>query len=123
MREFVAARFTLTEGAAQLVERFYKERLHVVWLEPPRLRALHIFPNAGNAAGVHSVVGKRPFFQEILKMRTIHGMFYGLSQTCPNLGLISITDGFDQEIPQRLPLELQLAKNVENLPAERFPGF
>src|SRR5207237_9194391 len=40
-----------------------------------------------------------------------------------HLGLVAVTDGLDEAIPERTALELELAEHIENLSAQGLPGL
>ena len=73
-----------------------KERLNVVRLQSACLGAFHVFADAANPAGIHGVVGKSPLFEKVPQPVTIERVLHHLCQASPNLGLISIADGFNK---------------------------
>ena len=54
-------------------------------------------------------------------MLAIDGVGDDLRQRGANFGSFAVADGLDQQIPQGLALELELAEHVEDLSAERLP--
>ena len=69
--DLVAARLPLLGRAAQKPERLVEEGLDIVRLEAAGLGPLHIFADALDPAGVHGVVGERPFFQQVPQLAAV----------------------------------------------------
>ena len=81
---------------------------------------LHVFADAVNAAGIHRVVGQRAFFQQILQLAAVEGVLHALWSAGRAPRLFAVADGLDQQIAQRFALELELAKDIEHLAAQRL---
>src|SRR4030067_2643271 len=86
-----------------------------MWLQAARIGTLHVFSDAVNTARVHGIVGKRPFFEQILEMAAVERMVENGGQIGHYLGTFTVPDSLDQKITQRFALELQFAKYVEHL--------
>src|SRR5262245_5977656 len=112
MSHLVATRFTLSSGAAELIECFEEERLDVVRLQPSGFRAFHVLSNAGDAASIHYVVGQSTLLKQALELRAIDGVGDSLRQFGAYLRALAITDGLNQQIPERPALELEFAEHV-----------
>ncbi len=92
-------------------------------LQAPRFRSLHLLTHALDPRGVHRVVHELPALQEVLQRGAIERLIDGSVQPGPHLRLLAVTDGVEQQLAQRPPLELQLSDHVEDLVAERLPGL
>ena len=111
----------LAGGAAEALERFEEERLDVVRLQAARLGALHLLAHALPR-------GWRPSRRGRARVPRSDPARCGRSTPCSidareagaHLGLVAVADGLDQQVAQRLALELQLAEHVEDLAAERL---
>ena len=119
----IPARLPLDDPSPQQLERLKEERLDVVRLEPPHLGPLHFLANAVHPRGVHRLACQGRLLEEVPHPSTVKGVAHDLSQSRLHVGELAIADGFQQEIPQGLPFELQLPEHIENLPAEGVPGF
>src|SRR5208282_2659735 len=118
--DLVAARFALLGRPAQKSERLVEERLDIVRLEAAGLGALHLFSDSPDPAGVHGVVGERPFFKQVPQPPAVEREIEHHLQAGPHFGLIAVPDRLDEQLAQGSPLELKLAEHVENLAAERL---
>ena len=85
---------------AEAFEGLQEKRFDVMGLETPRLGAFHVLADAMHAAGIHRIVGQRPFLQQIPKLALVKNAIYHLRQAGAHLRLFAITDGADQEFPQ-----------------------
>ena len=74
MGHLIATRLPLLDGAAEASERLHEERLDVMRLKSARLSPLHFLPDAVDAAGIHRVMGKRSFFEQILQLAPVEGV-------------------------------------------------
>ena len=74
MGYLITARLALARCAAQTLESFEEERLDVVRLQAAGFRAFHILSDTSDTAGVHHVVSQSAFFEQVLEVRTIHGI-------------------------------------------------
>jgi hypothetical protein len=64
--------------------------------------------------------GQSALLQKILDCACGSKRFvHDLVSRVPHLGLVAVADGLDEQLAQRLALELELAEHVEDLPAER----
>ena len=88
-------------------------------LEPARLGPLHVLADAMYARRVHGVVSQGLVFQEVLDVSLVEGVLDHLRQPRAHVGLLAIADGVDQQFAQRPTLEMELAKHVEHLAAQR----
>ena len=118
--DLVPSRFPLLDGTAKSPEGFQEEGLDVVRLQPAGLGPLHLFAHAEHARRVHAVMRQRPFFEQVLQLGLVEGVRHHLRQPRADFGPFAVADRFDQQVAQRLPLELELAQHVEHLPAERL---
>jgi hypothetical protein len=119
MRCLVAARLALSCGTAEPLEGFEKERLDIVRLQPASLGPLHFLADLVYARGIHRIMGQRPLFEQAPERLPVEGVVDDPVEPRPDLGLLAVADGIDQEVAQRSPLELQLAEHVEHLAAQR----
>ena len=92
-------------------------------LQAAGLGALHVLADALDAARVHGVVGKRALFEQVLELVAVERVLHDRREAGAHLGLIAVADGLDQQIAQRLALELELAEHVEDLAAEGLAGL
>ena len=74
MGNLIASSFPLPGGPAKLLERLQEEGLDVMRLQPSGLGPLHVFANAVDPAGVHSVRRQRAFFQQIAQVVIVEGL-------------------------------------------------
>jgi len=98
MGDLMAAWFPLSGRATKAAERFEEKGLDVMRLQAARFGALHVLPNAMDAARVHGVVSESSFFQQVLKSTTVERVIKHLRQAGTDLGLIAIADCLNQEI-------------------------
>jgi hypothetical protein len=66
-----------------------------MWLQAAGVRALHVFPNAGDTACIHYVVSQSRVFKQVLEVRTIDGFGDGLRQFSPYFRALAVTDRLD----------------------------
>ncbi len=118
VRDFVPSGLPHSDGSPEPPEGFEKERLDVVRLQPPRLRALHVLPDAGDAACVHDVVRDGVFFEEFFDGAPVDAVFDGPRELRADVGPVAVADGFDEEVAQRASFELEFAEDVEDASAE-----
>lgn len=118
---FVAARFALFGGAAESLESFVKKGFDVVRLQTASVGAFHVYADTLNLAGVHGIVGKHALVEQTLKVVTVECCVEHGGKKCFDLGFFAMADGFDEQLAQRLALELELTEYVEDLSAECLP--
>ena len=124
--DLVAARLALADRAAQALEGFQEERLDVVRLQPARLSPLHLLAHARHAARVHRVVGQRPLLDQALEVRPVDSVLDGARQAVPDLRLVPVADGLDEQVAKRSACphrKLELAEHIEHLTAQRLARF
>src|SRR5262249_6040453 len=105
------------------LKRLQKEGFDVMRLEAPRLGPLHLLPDPIDAARVHRVMRECAFLEEILELAPVERIGYHPRQPGTYFGLLAVADGLDQQVAQRLPLELELAQHVEHLASQRLAGL
>ena len=120
MADLVPSRLPLADIAAEQTECLQEERFDEVGLEPPRFEALHVFPNLLDLGCIHAVVRQRPLFKKLLAVLAVGQVVDYLMQACLDFGLVTVADGFDEQIAEPLFAE-QLAQNVEDAPAKSLP--
>jgi hypothetical protein len=64
-------------------------------------------------------VGQCPLFEQVPKLGLIEGVGDNLGQPCPYLGQFAVAHSLDQEFAQGAALKHHLAKDIEDLPAQR----
>ena len=72
---------------------------------------------------VHGILGQCVFVDQFLQGFHVQGTIHDLIQFIPHLGLIPVTDGGNQQIPEGLILEGDIPKYIEYLTAEGIPFF
>jgi hypothetical protein len=77
-----------------------------VRLEPSRLGALHLRAHARHRTRVHCIVDQCPLIEQRRELLAIHRVSDGLSQPGPHVGALAVADGGDQQVAQRLALEV-----------------
>ena len=120
MSDFVAAGFTLLDGAAKALEGFVKEGFDVMGLQAAGVGTFHVLSDALNLAGIHGVVREHPFFKQFLKMATVECGVEHRGEESFDLGLFTMADGLNQQVAQGFAFELEFAEHVEHLPPERL---
>jgi hypothetical protein len=120
--EFVAAGFAFAGGAAEALEGLEEEGLDVVGLELAGFGAFHVVADARDVAGVHGVDREDAVLDEVLEVRSVDGVVDGALEAGADVGAVAVADGFDEQVAQRLAVELELAEDVEDLPAEGVAG-
>ena len=123
MGHLISPRLLLTHRATEALERLDEKRLNVVRLQSTRVCALHLLAHPRHPTGIHDVMGERTIFYQRLKVRPIDSVLNSGRQARTHLRQIAITNGFDEQIAQRSPLELELAEYVEYLPAQRLTSL
>ena len=96
--DLVAARLPLLGRAAQKPERLVEEGLDIVRLEAAGLGPLHVLADALDPAGVHGVVGERPFFQQVSQLAAVERVIEHRLQAGPHFGLIAVPDRLDEQL-------------------------
>ena len=94
--DLVAARLPLLGRPAQEPEGLVEEGLDVVRLKASGLGALHVLADAVDPAGVHGVVGERPFFQQVPELAAVERVFQDRRQAGTHIGLVAVPDGLDE---------------------------
>ncbi len=74
-----------------------EEGLDIVRLKAPGLGAFHILADAVHSAGVHGVVGERPFFQQVPELAAVERVFQDRGQAGAYIGLVAVPDGLDEQ--------------------------
>jgi hypothetical protein len=121
--DLVAAWFPLAERTTQLLEGFKKEGFNVVGLETASLSTFHLFSHPGHAAGIHTLMGERALFEQILDLSAIDRIFDCLGKSGTHLRTFPVSDRLNKQVPQWSALELDLAKNVKHLTSEGSPSL
>ena len=114
--DLVAARLALLGRAAQKPERLVEEGLDVVRLQAAGLGPLHVFADAVDPAGVHGVVGERPFFQQVPQLAAVERVFEHRRQAGAHLGLVAVADGLDEQLAQGSPSNWSLPSTSNTWP-------
>ena len=118
--DLVTPRLALPDRAAQPLKRLPEEGLDVMRLQPLGFGALHVFADTVHAPGIHGVLSQGAFFQQGLELAALECVVHGGVEASANLRLFPVAYRLHQEFPQRAPLELELAEDVEHLPAQGF---
>ena len=93
-----------------------EERLDVVRLEAAGLGPLHVLADAVDPAGVHGVVGERPFFQQVPELAAVERVFQHRRQAGAHVGLVAVADGLDEQVAQRAPSNWSLPSTSKTWP-------
>jgi hypothetical protein len=56
--------------------------------------------------------------EQVLELAAVEGVVKYCREPSPHLGLIAVANGLDEQIAQRVSLELEFAKHVEHLSPE-----
>jgi hypothetical protein len=62
-------------------------------------------------------VGQRPILDQAFQMLPVDAVLDCTCQPCADFWLIPVSDGFDQQLTQGLPFELEFAQYIEYLTA------
>lgn len=92
-------------------------------LKPPCLGPLHLLADPTEARRVHHLLDQCLVLDEILNMGRVERIGDDLGQPHADLRPLAVADGFDEEIPKRAALELNLPQDVEHLALEALPGL
>jgi hypothetical protein len=61
---------------------------------------------------------ERTIFEQVLELAAVQRVVKHRREPSPHLGLIAVPNGLDEQVAQRVSLELEFAEHVEHLPAE-----
>ena len=95
VRDFVAAWLTLFGRAAEIFERFKKERFYIVRLKPPCLRPFHLLAHAPHAACIHRIVCQCALLKQILHLLAVNGVGNSFKKPRPYLRSFAVANRFD----------------------------
>src|SRR5690606_8808620 len=121
--DLVAPRLALAHRPPEPLKGLEEERLDVMRLQPPRLGALHLLPDPLDPGDVHGLRYVGAVLEEFLELLPVDRGLDGAVEPGADLGEFAVADRLDQEVAERLPLELQLPEDIEDLPAEGAPGL
>ena len=92
-------------------------------LKAAGIGTFHVFADTLYLADVHGVVGECPLFEQTLEMTAVESGIEDGCEVSLHLRSFTVADGLDQQIAQRLALELKLAEHIKDLAAERLAGL
>ena len=92
-------------------------------LHSPGLGPFHILMDPEDLAGIHDVASQSRFCNEVLDLPPVESLAHLPRQALPNVRLLAVPDGFQQQFAQGFATILQPSQHVEHLTAQRLPGF
>jgi hypothetical protein len=123
MGDFVASALALLHRSAKPLERLEEEGLYVMRLEASCFGALHLLADVHDSTRVHRVVDEDLLVEEVANLARVEGVLDHLGQASADVGLITISNGLEEQIPKGSTVKLHLAEDIEDLATERVPSF
>ena len=119
MLDFVAPLFSQGNAATYLLKSLGKETADEIGLELAGLGFFHLFFDSKNSLFGHGLFAQSVSIKDAADMRSVHDPIY-LGEQCFLSGrVISISDGFNKQVFQALPLK-NIAQNVKNSAVQCF---
>src|SRR6266700_7858113 len=92
MRDLIPSSFAHAHAAAQELERRQEEVRDEMWLEPPRLRSLHLFADRPDLAGIQRITSQCPLLEELTQPLAVQRIVHRLVEPGAHLRLVAVAN-------------------------------